>query len=95
MIKIKLEERQNGYDVIGEYIRRYWDHNTADTVIVSIGISHDDGDTYELRNEIASPMNLDDVEFLYDWWEGEKFIGLFGIKSISELDIYGGIYIAE
>ena len=26
------------------------------------------------------------------WWEGEKFIKLFGIKAINELDISGGIY---
>lgn len=95
MIEIKLEEGQSGYDVVGEYIRRYWHHNITDTVIVSIGLSHDDGNTYELRNEIASPMNFDDIEFLYDWWEGEKFIRLFGIKSVSKLAISGGIYTTE
>lgn len=91
MIAIKLKDGQTGYDAVGEYIRRYWKHNITDTVIVSMGISYD-GNTYDLRNEVASPMNFDDIEFLYDWWEGEKYIKLFGIKTVSELDISGGIY---
>lgn len=48
--------------------------------------------TYDLRNEVASPISLSDVEFLNDWWEGEKYIKLFGIKAVGELDISGGIY---
>ena len=91
MIDIELNNEQSGYDVIGEYIKRYWEHNITDTVIVSIGTSYD-GNTYELRKEVASPYNFDDIEFLYDWWEGEKYIKLFGIKSINEFDIFGGLY---
>lgn len=92
MIDIRLNDGQSGYDVIGEYIRRYWERNIYTTVIVSIGTSYD-GNTYNLLKEVASPINFDDIEYLYDWWEGEKYIKLFGIKSIDELDISGGIYI--
>ena len=91
MIYIELKDKQNGYDVISEYIRRYWEHNISDTVIVSLATSYD-GDKFELRKEVASPYNYNDIEFLYDWWEGEKYIKLFGIKTIQELDIEGGIY---
>lgn len=91
MIDIVLKEGQSGYDAVGEYIRRYWKRNIVDTVIVSIGISYD-GHTYDLHKEVASPIGFDDIEFLYDWWEGEKFIRLFGIKTLNELDISGGIY---
>lgn len=91
MIDIELKYGQNGYDVVGEYIRKYWSHNFTDVVIVSIGISHN-GDNYKLLKEIACPNGFGDIEFLYDWWEGEKFIKLFGIKSIYEFDISGGIY---
>lgn len=95
MIEIKLKNGQCGYDAIGEYIQRYWKHKKlADTVIVSIGISYD-GNTYELKKEIASPSGFDDIEFLYDWWEGEKFIRLFGIRSVEDIDIAGGIYTKE
>lgn len=91
MIDIKLNDGQSGYDVIGEYVRRYWDHNVPGVVICSIGTSYD-GDTYDLHKEVASPIAFDDIEFLYDWWEGERYIKLFGIKTLDEIDIYGGIY---
>lgn len=91
MIDIKLNDEQTGYDVIGEYIKRYWKHNIIDTVIVSIGTSHD-GKAYDLQNVVADHYHFDDVIFQYDWWEGEKYIKLFGIKTVSEIDVYGGIY---
>ena len=91
MIDIKLKDNQTGYDAVGEYILRYWEHNIQDTVVISMGISYD-GDSYDLHKEIATPYGTNDVEFLYDWWEGEQFIKLFGIMSVSELDITGGIY---
>ncbi len=94
MIEIKLQDGRTAYDAVGEYIRRYWNHNIKDTVIVSIGTSYD-GKAYDLRKEVASPINFDGVEFLYDWWEGEKFIKLFGIRAVIDLDIAGGIYMQE
>lgn len=90
MTDIVLESGQSGYDVIGEYVRRYWEHNIWDDVIISIGTSYD-GQTFDLRKEIAYP-NGRDIEFLRDWWEGEKYIKLFGIKTVSEVDVSGGIY---
>ena len=91
MIEIKLEDGQSGYNAIGEYIRKYWKHHMTDTVVVSLGLSHD-GRIYEHRNEVASPYNWDDIEFLYDWWEGEKFLRLFGIISLDGINVRGGIY---
>lgn len=91
MIDIRLKDRQTGYDVIGEYIRRYWEHNIYDDVIVSIGVSYD-GNNYHLCKEVASPIDCSGIEYLNDWWEGEKYIKLFGIQTINEIDISGGIY---
>lgn len=91
MIDIELKNGQTGYDIVGEYIRRYWEHNIYDTVIISMGVSYD-GNTYDICKEVASPYNGNDVEFLYDWWEGERFIKLFGIKAVDEIDISGGLY---
>lgn len=93
MVEFKLQNGQSGYDVVGKYIRRYWDHNGYEDLIVSIGTSYD-GQTYCRYNEIASPYfeNSDCVEFLNDWWEGEQYIRLFGIKSVSAFNISGGIY---
>ena len=94
MVEIKLENNQSGYDVIGEYLRRYWNRNFYDTVIVSLATSYN-GQKYSLLKEIASPYNYDDIEFLNDWWEGEKYIKLFGIKSIQDVDVNGGIYMED
>lgn len=66
MIDIILKDGQSGYDAVGEYIRRYWKHNITDTVIVSLGTSYD-GNSYDIRKEIASPLYSDTIEFLYDW----------------------------
>lgn len=90
MIDIKLNNAKTGYDLVEEYIRKYWKHNIMQTVVVSIGVSND-GRTYRVCKEVACPDD-GDVEFLYDWWEGEDYIKIFGIKSIDEIDISGGLY---
>ena len=94
MIDMELKYGQSGYDAVGEYIRRYWNHNITDIVVVFIGTSYD-GNSYFFHKEVASPMNYDDIEFLNDWWEGEKFIKLLGIKGLDELDVSGGIYMND
>lgn len=96
MIEFRLQNGQTGYDVIGDYIRRYWKHNCYEDVIVSIGTSYD-GKNYSHYNEVASPYfdSNNCIEFLNDWWEGELFIRLFGIKSISAFNVVGGIYEEE
>lgn len=92
MVDIILKDGETGYDAVGEYVERYWEHNITDDVIVSIGVSYD-GNQYDLSKEIARPISfVKGVEFLYDWWEGQKYIKLFGIKIVQEIDIEGGIY---
>ena len=83
---IVLDDKQTGYGVVSEYVKRYWEHHCAEGVIVSIEISRD-GRNYECLNEVASPYNMYDVEYLNDWWEGEKYIKVTGIQSISDMKI--------
>ena len=82
-ILVTLEDGQSGYDIVGDYIGRYWRHNGdfVDTVVVYLEIY-----------DVASPQNFDDILFDYDWWEGEKYIRLKGIKYLRELNIEGGVY---
>lgn len=96
MTDIIVKDDETGYDAVGAYIKRYWEHNIPDGVIVSLGLS-DDGDTYELFQEVAYPLDFygNDIMFVYDWWDNQKYIILFGIKMICELDISGGIYEEE
>ena len=91
MVDIVLQSGESGYEAVGKYIRRYWKHNITSTVVVSIGVSYD-GLTYELIKDVACPLGFDGVKCLYNWWEGQKYIKLFGIKTLDELDVSGGIY---
>lgn len=95
-VEIALEEGESGYDAVGTYIRRYWENNTYETVIVSLELSsYTDGSIYYPANEIASPINFDDIEYLYDWWEGERLIRIKGIRSVSSLEISEGLYTCD
>ena len=93
MIKIKLKSNENGYDAVSKYIFKYWKHyNYSDSVLVSLETSFD-GQKYDKRNEVASPYNFSEIEFDFDWWEGEKYINILGIKYLNEINIDGeGIY---
>lgn len=91
IVDVELKDGESGYDAVEKYIQRYWDHNSVEPVVASIGISYD-GNRFEYHKEIAYPENFRDIIFLYDWWEGQKFIKLLGIKAIEELDVAGGIY---
>lgn len=89
--KIVLTDGQSGYEVIGEYIRRYWDNEICTTVIVSISTSYD-GEKYFQENIIATPDNGCDLLYLEDWWEGEEYIILNGIMDVEEINVCGGIF---
>lgn len=86
-----LTDGQSGYEVIGDYIQRYWDNKIYTTVIVSVGTSFD-GEEYFFENIIATPDNGRDLLYLEDWWEGEKYITLEGIMDVEEVDVNGGIF---
>ena len=89
---IKLTDGQNGYDAVGNYIRNYWKHNCfLDTVVVYFETSYN-GKDFSSEYDVACPYNGCDIEFFNDWWEGQKYIRLRGIKYIRELDVGGGIY---
>lgn len=90
-IDIKVQKEQNGYDLVDEYIRRYWKYNGLRDVVISLGISYD-GESYNFFNVYAFPCSYDNIEYMNDWWEGQKYIKLFGIQGVDELNIQGGLY---
>lgn len=90
-IDIKLDKSQNGYDEVSMYIERFFKNNVYDDVVIRLGTSYD-GKEYDVRNEVASPY-MGTVEFLYDWWEGEQFIRIYGIRTVCDIEFNGeGIY---
>lgn len=90
MTSFILSDQDTGYDVIEDRINRYYKTHTQDTVVVSLGISYD-GENWEYMNEVAYPLDYlnSAIEFLNDWWEGQRYIKLYGIKSVSNLKIDG------
>ena len=95
MIEIQLKEGQHGYEAVDEYVRRYWEHNVYDDVVISLSTSYD-GETYYPFHTIAEPQAVtEQVLYDFDWWEGEKFIKLFGIINVNKLNISGGIYVED
>lgn len=90
--KIVLTDGQTGYEVIGDYIQRYWENVCCTTVLVTIFSSYD-GREYDRKSIIASPEFPDmALEYDYDWWEGEKYIILGGIVDIHDIVVEGGIF---
>jgi hypothetical protein len=89
-INIVLSNGQDGYSAIREYIIQHWDTNGYATCVVRLATSCD-GRKYLEDNEIVSPYFSKDgnvlVEFLYDWWEGEPYIKILGIKNIHEIEL--------
>ena len=90
MISFILSDQDTGYSVIENRINRYYKTHIQDTVVVSLGISYD-GENWEYMNEVAYPLDYlnSAIEFLNDWWEGQRYIKLFGIESVSNLKIDG------
>lgn len=82
--------RDSGYDIVGDLIIKYFNHNDYSDVIVRIGTSYD-GKRYDITNEVAFFENCD-ILFENDWWEGERFIRVYGIVSIDDVDVSGGLY---
>lgn len=91
MVKIVLEENQNGYDEVFKYIKRFLDkRKTFGMVVFTIDLSYDDKEYF--KNTELVDVEYDKVIYDNDWWEGEKYIKLFGIELLDNLDIEGGIY---
>lgn len=81
---------QSGYDAVGALIWNYYGYNPMDDLVIRIGISYN-GKDYDIQNELVLTEN-GSFEFLNDWWEGQKFIRVYGIQSVLTFDISGGLY---
>lgn len=92
-VLITLDDGQTGYDAVARYIHNYWQHNGdfCDTVVVQFEISYN-GKDFSTEYDVVYPHDYYDVEFLNDWWEGQKYILLRGIRYLREFNVEGGIY---
>ena len=80
----------DAYTLVADCIRRFWKSKHVCDVVCLIGTSFD-GTDYCKTVEIASPdENLTGVEFLNDWYEGEPYVKVFGIKRVDEIEFTEG-----
>jgi hypothetical protein len=86
---------KDAYQAVGEYIERYWKRHGYTSVVVCMETS-DDGKKYVECNVFASPdlspSGFGAVEYDYDWWEGEKYVRISGIRGLHEMRFVGGVY---
>lgn len=91
-IDVSIEPGKTAYDAVAKYIYRYWDHYSFSDVILSLKLSYDNVDWRSFKTIALFDAGDIKPEFVNDWWEGERFIRLYGIESIDFLDISGGLY---
>lgn len=80
-----LKNGETAYDIVGSKIKEYWEDNIHTTVVFRVGLSYN-GIHYFEYTTVAYPMGHD-VEYLYDWWEGEPYVKLLGIKALDLVEI--------
>ncbi len=78
------------YNAVANYIKRIWETKYVCDVVCLIGTSFD-GVNYCKTVEVAFPdENLIDVVFRNDWYEGQPYVKIFGIKCVDEIDFTMG-----
>lgn len=91
---IELKGDETGYSVVGDYIRRYWESvECFDDVLFTI--TFEDGSVETNVAEVDISKDGPSIEFVDDWWEGQKRFALNGIRNISEYRVAGGIYLKK
>jgi hypothetical protein len=86
--QIDLSKGQSGYDLVGEQLINHWKQTYYSTALVSLELSYN-GKDYTKTNEVVSPLIDSDIcEWLSDWWEGQEYIRILGIKNIDDIDLF-------
>ena len=84
---IKVKDKETGYSAVKKYIEQYWNDTTWNTTIVEIEISYDNKNWDRIKEIVYPTYNCRDMEWLYDWWEGQTYINLIGMIVIDEINI--------
>lgn len=89
----KLNDGQDAYDFVGEYVERFWKrHGIYEPLVVDLSKSYDNSDWVRSIELVEKDFDRWVTVFENDWWEGEKYIILHGIASLYDLEIEGGIF---
>ena len=76
-IYIKKEELINQFE---------FDNYKIDTII-ELEISYDGKDWDRIKEIVCPTNNCRELEWLNDWWEGQRYINIIGMANIDEIDV--------
>lgn len=75
---------KDGYEIVADKVREYWENSYMMPISVAVAIESDG-----LADEVvASPIsseNFKDVEFNYDFWEGEENVKVIKIAPLWDI----------
>ena len=81
---VKLKENRTGYDFVSERIHEFWNEfRYISDVIFSVDIMESDGQIMHIKDIALVTDSGTDIEFVHDWWEGQKIIRLNRIAYVS------------
>lgn len=84
---MNIEENIVNENELNDYVIKYCKNKMYDYCIVSIAKSYD-LKHWDRFKAIAIPNVEDDtVTWLDDWYEGEDYIKILGIKLLDEIDV--------
>lgn len=83
---IILDSKENGYEAVSKYVKKYWNKHGLDDAIVQMETSYN-GIKWAQHREVVAPTGNGDGRWLWNWWKGEKYIKILSIVNISELNI--------
>lgn len=92
-IDVTIEEGKTAYEAVAKYIRRFWDNEQSFYgMIVRLSTSYNNVEWRTFNTLALFDIDEFDIVFENDWWEGERFIRLYGIVSVDDVDVSGGLY---
>lgn len=92
-IDVMIEEGKTAYEAVRRYICRFWDNEQSFCdMIVRLSTSYNNVEWRTFNTLALFDVDNFDVIFENDWWEGERFIRLYGIISVDDINVSGGLY---
>ncbi len=86
-MNIKLKDKEIGYNAVGKYVEEYLNEHCWDDSIVELEISYDGKDWDSIKEIVCPTNNCRELEWLNDWWEGQRYINIIGMANIDEIDV--------
>ena len=75
---------KDGYEIVADKVREYWNNVYMMPITVAVALESD-GSADEVVASPVSSENFEEVEFDYDFWEGEENVKVTKIAPLWDL----------